>query len=300
MEIKGLIALCSKINVHSEINEKTAPLTSIKVGNVAKIIIYPHSIDALCEILFYVKSNNIKFCVVGNGTNVYFCDEYNGAVIVTTKINNISITNETIVADCGATISRCARMSLYHCLSGLEFAYGIPGTIGGALYMNAEAFGSRFSDIVEKCVVYDSVKKEVFELNHNELAFSQKSSIFSLNQNYYLLQAFLNLKSDKYENVRRKMLENFEKRKSSQPLDMPNAGSTFKRTNNVIPSKLIDECGLKGYTIGGAQISKKHAGFIVNIGGAKSKDIKNLIKFIKREVYIKFNQELDEEIIYIE
>ena len=137
MELTGLIDFCDKINVHVVIEGNTAPLTSIKVGNRAKIVVYPHNITTLCEVLSYVKENNIKFCVIGNGTNVYFCDEYDGAVIVTTKINNVNLNGDKLIAECGASITSCARLSLYHCLTGLEFTYGIPGSVGGALYMNA-------------------------------------------------------------------------------------------------------------------------------------------------------------------
>ena len=300
MDFKGLINLCDKINVRVDIDGKTAPITSIKVGNTAKLIIYPHDIMTFCEILSYVHENNVRYCVLGNGTNVYFCDEYHGVVIVTTKINNIEINGEALVAECGASILNCAKMALYHCLSGLEFSYGIPGTIGGAVYMNAEAFGCRIGEIVIKSAIYDVSKREVIELDFNEHNFSSKSSIFSNIKNYYLLKTYLKLSPNDFDNIRGLMIKNLNKRIISQPLNLPSAGSAFKRTNDVIPSKLIDEAGLKGYSIGDAQISKKHAGFIVNLGNAKASDINNLISYIKSEIYNKFNQSLEEEIIYIE
>ncbi len=300
MDLSELIKLCKEINIKYEINGKTASLTSIRVGNEAKLIVYPNNTNDLCDLLAYVNKNNIKYFVLGNGTNVYFCDFYSGVIIVTSKINNIEIKNDELIAQCGADILKCARMSLYHSLSGLEFAYGIPATIGGALYMNAEAFGSRFSDIVSKTIVYDTYKREVIELKNSVLAFSSKSSIFSSSKRYILLEATLKLKAGNFEQIQKTMLQNMKKRIDTQPLNMPSAGSAFKRTNDIIPSKLIDQIGLKGYRIGDAEISKKHAGFIVNLGSATAQNINDLISYIKAKIYKEYSVNLEEEILYIE
>ena len=299
MDLNGLIDYCNKINLHTEIGAKTAPLTSIKVGNTAKIIVYPHNLSSFCQILSFVKENNFKFFVLGNGTNVFFCDNYDGVVIVTTEINNIEINGDILSAESGASIFNCAKMALYHSLSGLEFAYGIPGTIGGALHMNAEAFSSRISDVVYKSVVYNVKKREVIEIENTEHLFSSKSSIFSTNKDYFLLKTYLKFKPDDFDKIRESMLLNMNKRVTSQPLNLPNFGSTFKRSEGIVPSKLIDECGLKGYKVGGAQVSEKHAGFIVNTGNTNAKEINELIEHIKRSVYNKFNVKLEEEIIYV-
>lgn len=299
MSFNALINLCKDLDVEYEIEGKTAPLTSIKVGGVAKLILFPSTIEAFCVLLAYINKNNIKFYVLGNGSNVYFSEYYDGVIVVTKNINNIVVDKNHLTAQCGADVIRCARMSLYHSLSGLEFAYGIPGTIGGALYMNAEAYGKRFGDLVKKSTVFDIQKNRLIYLNNANHNFSSKSSIFSQNKSYILIDTTLELKSSDYNLIKNSMLDNMNKRRKSQPLNLPSAGSAFKRSGDVIPSKLIDEIGLKGYRIGDAEISVKHAGFIVNSGDATAENINDLIYLIKSKIFNEYNVILEEEIIHI-
>lgn len=299
MDFNELVCFCKDLSIEFEIDGKTAPLTSIKVGGSAKLIAHPSNIQDFCDLIAVLNKNSFKYCIIGNGSNVYFCDHYNGVVIVTDKINNISVADRFLTAECGASILSCARMSLCHSLSGLEFAYGIPGTIGGALYMNAEAFGSRFSDIVYKSIVFNIENNTLIELYNDEQLFSSKSSIFSKNRNYILLKTVLALNKNEFENIKSLMLTNMKKRSDTQPLNLPNAGSAFKRNNGIIPSKLIDQIGLKGYRIGGIEISKKHAGFFVNSGDATAEDINELLAYIKMRIFTEFKVKLEEEIIYI-
>ncbi|MBO5349252.1 MAG: UDP-N-acetylmuramate dehydrogenase, partial [Clostridia bacterium] len=200
-----------------------------------------------------------------------------------------------ISAGAGVSLGMLAQKLLKESISGFEFASGIPGTIGGAVRMNAGAYGGEFKDIVisTKCIDENG---NISILNNEEQEFSYRHSIF-MNKNLIILESelLLNLEQNSTE-IAKKMQENLESRKSKQPLNMPNAGSTFKRGEDYITAKLIDECGLKGFAIGGAQVSDIHAGFIVNKGNATAKDILNLIEYVKQKVFEKFSKEIKLEI----
>ena len=300
MDFNDIIDFCIQTSTKYQIDGKTADITSVRIGKTARLIVYPSSVEIFCSLLHKIKLNNYKFTVLGNGTNCYFCDNYNGIVLCTKYLDSILVNDNLIVAMCGANLSNLCAMALFHSLSRLEFAYGIPGTVGGALYMNAAAFGGAIGDLVEKTVVYDIESDTVLELDNKSQRFSSKKSIFSENKSFVVLQSCLKLTRAEYDSIKSKMQEYSKKRKDTQPLNMPSSGSAFKRTNGIIPSLLIDKCGLKGYKIGGAEVSKKHAGFIVNSGGATAENINDLLSYIKAKVLKEFDVNLEEEIIYIE
>lgn len=300
MDFNDIIDFCIHTSTKYQIDGKTADITSVRIGKTARLIIYPSSIEIFCSLLHKIKLNNYKFIILGNGTNCYFCDNYNGIVLCTKYLDSILVNDNLIVAMCGANLSNLCAMALFHSLSGLEFAYGIPGTVGGALYMNAAAFGGTIGDLVKKTVVYDIESDTVLELDNKSQRFSSKKSIFSENKSFVVLQSCLKLTRAEYDTIKSKMQEYSKKRKDTQPLNMPSSGSAFKRSNGIIPSLLIDKCGLKGYKIGGAEVSKKHAGFIVNSGGATAENINDLLSYIKAIVLKEFDVNLEEEIIYIE
>ena len=300
MDFNDIIDFCIQTSTKYQIDGKTADITSVRIGKTARLIVYPSSVEIFCSLLHKIKLNNYKFTILGNGTNCYFCDNYNGIVLCTKYLDSILVNDNLIVAMCGANLSNLCAMALFHSLSGLEFAYGIPGTVGGALYMNAAAFGGAIGDLVEKTVVYDIESDTVLELDNKSQRFSSKKSIFSENKSFVVLQSCLKLTRAEYDSIKSKMQEYSKKRKDTQPLNMPSSGSAFKRSNGIIPSLLIDKCGLKGYKIGGAEVSKKHAGFIVNSGGATAENINDLLSYIKAIVLKEFDVNLEEEIIYIE
>lgn len=300
MDFNDIIDFCIQTSTKYQIDGKTADITSVRIGKTARLIVYPSSVEIFCTLLHKIKLNNYKFVILGNGTNCYFCDNYNGIVLCTKYLDSILVNDNLIVAMCGANLSNLCAMALFHSLSGLEFAYGIPGTVGGALYMNAAAFGGAIGDLVEKTVVYDIESDTVLELDNKSQRFSSKKSIFSENKSFVVLQSCLKLTKAEYDTIKSKMQEYSKKRKDTQPLNMPSSGSAFKRSNGIIPSLLIDKCGLKGYKIGGAEVSKKHAGFIVNSGGATAENINDLLSYIKAIVLKEFDVNLEEEIIYIE
>lgn len=284
--------------IEYEIDAKIASYVSLRVGGIADVMIFPDTIEKFCNLVTYVHGR-FKCYILGNGTNCYFGEYYNGVIISTVKLNGIKVQDNQIIAECGASLTRCAVYACDNGLTGFEFLFGIPGSIGGGVYMNASAYGSMVSDYVKECTVYDINKKAIVTLNKNDLLFDVKKSIF-MERDLFALNVKFQLSYGNREEIHCKMNQYMKKRIESQPLDLPNAGSTFKRPKNAYASKLIDEAGLKGYRIGDAEVSTKHAGFIVNKGSATSNDINMLINKIKVEIREKFSIELEEEIIFVE
>lgn len=276
----------------------TAELVTFKVGGVGSLAVFPQSIQQLCDIISIVKDD--RYVVLGNGSNCYFTHNYfDGIIIVTSGINKTTAYDNVIYAECGATVNSVCKLALKNRLTGMEFAFGIPGTIGGAITMNASAFSGCFADIVIKSTAFDIYSGETVELNNEEHRFDTKKSIFQRGR-MCLLSTCITLNQGEENKIREKMNELFKRRALSQPLDMPSAGSTFIKPEGYYASRLIDLAGLKGFTVGGAQVSTKHAGFIVNLGNATATDVHKLIEYVKKAVYKKFNVELNEEIIYLE
>ncbi len=287
---------CNSVKYFAPAN--TAELVSFKVGGSCSAVIFPQGANELRQILELTKDD--KFVLLGKGTNCYFTENhFDGAVIVTIGLNRISLSGDTIFAECGATINNLCKFALENELSGLEFAYGIPGTVGGAVCMNASAFGGCFADIVDSSYIYDYKSTVAFELNRDGHNFSTKNSVIR-SEPFCLLNTKIRLKKGNKAEIKSKMDEYIKKRIATQPLDLPSAGSTFVRPKNMFASYLIDKAGLKGYRFGGAMVSEKHAGFIVNCGGATAKDVRELVNHIKRIVFDKFTVTLQEEIIYLE
>lgn len=283
-----------------KMDEKMAMHTSFKIGGNADIFIKVSNIEELKLILKFIKENNIKLTIIGNGSNILVKDNGIRGIVLKLDFKDISIekTNDKKVkvrAGAGVSLGMLAQKLLKECISGFEFASGIPGTIGGAVRMNAGAYGGEFKDIVTatKCIDEDG---NIIILNKEEQEFSYRHSTF-MNKKLIILESelLLNLENDPDE-IAKKMNENLESRKSKQPINMPNAGSTFKRGEDYITAKLIDECGLKGFSIGGAQVSNIHAGFVVNKGNATADDVLKLVEHVKKNVYEKFNKEIKLEI----
>lgn len=299
MDFNDFTRYLDKINCLYEKEAKTSPLVSFKIGGIAKLIVFPENIPIFCKILEVIISNNIKYFVLCNGTNTYFNEYYDGVVISVKKINIVRVENNKIIAECGASLNICAEFAKKHGLSGLEFAFGIPGGIGGGLYMNASAFGGSISDIVKYSNVFDTKTLKIKRIDTKEHLFDSKSSIFQSGR-YILLSTEMCLSNGKKIDIEKKMHDYLCRRIKTQPLDLPSAGSVFKRPKNNYASKLIDEAGLKGFTVGGASVSNKHAGFIVNNGGATADDVNEVIKHIKHIILEKYNVKLENEIIYVE
>ena len=293
-----LLDYLSNNNVQCKSPVNTADLVSFKIGGVGSIAVFPKTIEQLCHIVNIVK--NDRFVVLGNGTNCYFTNDYFDAVIIVTSgINKVVACDNVIFAECGASLNSVCKLALSNSLTGIEFAFGIPGTVGGAVTMNASAFGGGFSEIVVKSSALDIVSGKIVELNQAAHIFATKKSIFQSGK-MCLLSTQIQLSVGVKKEIKEKMYGFLKRRILSQPINMPNAGSTFVKPKEDYAARLIDKAGLKGYTIGGAQVSTKHAGFIVNLGNATASDVNNLINYIKNDIYKKFNVELNEEIIYLE
>ncbi len=274
--------------------------STFKIGGKAEFAAFPKTAEDLCALIALAKSCDVRARVFGNASNVLFSsDGVSGLVIFTGQIKELSAEGENIRASCGTKLSALCNFALKNELSGAEFAFGIPGTVGGAVYMNAGAHGGEISHILVESTCLNTRTGELVTLSAAEHAFAYRTSVFEHGE-LLVISSLFALKKSSAEEIETKMKEYTEKRKASQPLTMPSAGSVFKRPAVGFSGKYIEDAGLKGYKIGGAQVSEKHAGFIVNAGGASSGDVLALIEKIKAVVYEKFGVMLETEIICVE
>ena len=281
-------------------NESMKKHTTMKVGGEAKVLVEPTTIAEIKEIIDFAKENNMKYYIIGNGSNLVVADEgIDGIVIkLATKFADIKVEGEEIYVTSGVSMPYTAIVAKNNSLSGFEFAAGIPGTIGGGIKMNAGAYGGELSDIV-KSITYLDEDGEIKTISNSDAKFGYRDSIFKRNSNLVVLSAVFKLKKGDKAEIEKIMKENNESRRNKQTIEMPNAGSVFKRPVGHYVGPMIIECGMQGYSIGGAEVSKKHAGFIVNTGNATCKDIIMLIEEIKKKVYDKFQVDLEVEIQFI-
>lgn len=283
------------MNFNCKENIPLAPYCSMKVGGSAKYLALPKSEEELiCAITHYRKTGE-KYIVVGNCSNLIFPDSgYDGAVIVTSEIRGIVCENGVITALCGDTLSSLARVAMNNSLLGLEFCYGIPGTVGGAVFMNAGAYGGEISEhfIRGRFLSRDN---SVVTLCRDELEFGYRKSRLA-REELILLSAEFTAENGVKEEIRAKMDELMQKRKSKQPLEYPSCGSAFKRPEGHFAGALIEQCGLKGYSIGGARVSEKHAGFIINGGNATADDVIRLLEYVSDTVFENTGVSLEPEI----
>lgn len=266
--------------------------TTYKVGGEAKVLVNPKSCEKLKLLLEYLKKNNIKYKVIGNGSNLIFSDDcYDGVIIKLDSFNEIKIEDTKVTVGAAYSLMKLSLKAASLGLTGLEFAAGIPGTVGGAIYMNAGAYNSDMGYIVSEVNVLNPFG-EIKTLYNKELNFHYRTSFFQETQDYIILSAVIILKHGKKENIKEVMEDRKKRRLLSQPLEYPSAGSVFRNPEGDYAGKLIEEIGLKGYEIGGAQISMKHANFIINKNHATAKDVRDLILLAKDKVKEKYNIEL--------
>ena len=275
--------------------------TSFKVGGLADYFLIIENEKELKQVLKLSKQNNIPLQLVGNGTNLLVTDKGIRGIVIKLNMQNYKIERTKdyalIIVEAGFPLCKLANIALKEELGSLEFLSGIPGTIGGAIRMNAGAYGKEMKDLVVKTKYLDENGK-IQKINLEDHNFSYRSSRFS-NENSIILETTLKVPYDTKENIQKKITEYSKSRKENQPLEYPSAGSTFKRKEGIITAKLIDECGLKGYAIGDAEVSSKHAGFIVNKGNATAKDILDLIDYVKKVVYDKTQEKIELEVLVI-
>ena len=286
------------------IDSPLAPYSTFRIGGPADLIVFPYTKEALIGLLAELNAKHIRHDVFGNGSNVLFADEgYRGVVIVTTKMNQIKRVGDMLVADAGVSFTGLAVRALKEGLTGLEFAYGIPGSVGGAIYMNAGAYDGEVAQICTETTVYlqnDTLMGEVVTVSGDDQKFGYRTSAFQTMDNGVILGGKFQLKPGDPEEIKAKMSDLMFRRRDKQPLEYPSAGSTFKRAPGYFTAKLIDDAGLKGFSVGGAQVSEKHAGFVINRDKATSADVKNLIATIQKTILEKTGVEIECEVRIIE
>lgn len=276
-------------------NELMKNHTSFKIGGPADEFCQVTSAEEIQELICYAKEKNIPYTIIGNGSNLLVSDKgIRGLVIKIAKgFDDTEVSGTKITASAGILLSKLAKVALANSLSGLEFASGIPGTLGGAVYMNAGAYDGEMRDVVKSVTYLEDGK--VKTADKEELGFGYRKSRFS-DSGCIILSAELELKAGDKDKIAGKMEDFKERRCSKQPLSMPSAGSTFKRPEGYFAGKLIEDSGLKGFGIGGAMVSEKHSGFVVNQGDATAEDVLKLIEYIQKTVKKKFGVTLDTEV----
>lgn len=280
-----------------EINAPMSRYTSFKTGGNAKLLIKPDSFETLSKIIKHCSENKIKPFIIGNGSNLLVTDKgFDGVIIkIGTDLSKIELLDdETIFCTSGASMKSLCNFAYENSLSGLEFAYGIPGNLGGAVFMNAGAYGGEMKDVLYSCTHIDN-DGNMATLTKEELNLGYRRSAYTDN-GYTIVSAVLKLKKGDKAEIKEAMNDKLCRRKEKQPLEFPSAGSTFKRPVGYFAGALIEDCNLKGYSIGGAQVSEKHAGFVINRGGATSTDILNLIKHVQNTVFEKHGVKLETEV----
>ncbi len=293
--------ICEKYGVEFLCDEPLSKYTSFEIGGKCDILVKPNNVDCIREILICCRDNDIKYYILGKGSNVLVSDKgLKGVVIViSSSFSNVySKDDEHIYCEAGASLAKACAFAKENSLTGLEFAYGIPGSVGGALFMNAGAYGGEMKDIVDSCDYLDE-NLEFQTMSAEEMKLSYRHSIFCEKNCVIVGVCFKLHKGDKAE-ITAKMSELMEKRRSKQPLEYPSAGSTFKRPEGDFAARLIEVSGLKGYTCGGAQVSEKHSGFVINKGNATFDDVMGVVKAVKEKVYNDSGIMLECEILILE
>ena len=279
----AIIDVAKTIECAFSTEEVLSKYTTFKIGGKCDLMLFPDTREKYVKVIKACKANGVRFMVLGNGSDMVFgSGGYKGVVISTSKLNKLTVHDDVIDCDCGVNVSLLCVTAYENSLSGAERLYGIPGSVGGAVCMNAGAYGGQVNDILIECEYFDG--ENIVTADVNDLELSYRHSLFSLGDKYVLGATFKFAKSDKAD-IKASMCDYIGRRKEKQPLEYPSAGSTFLRPEGHFAGALIEQCGLKGYTIGGAQVSEKHAGFVINIGGATSNDVKNLVQHIKDTVY---------------
>lgn len=275
---------------------------SFRTGGPMRALAYPSDLSSLTKLCCILKEHELAPLMLGNCTNIVFPDEGMSEVfaICTEKLTKLFLLPDgAIYAECGVPLSRLAAFAQQNGLAGLEFASGIPGSVGGGVMMNAGAYGGELKDAVESVVCYYLPEQRLYEVTAEKCQFGYRDSFFKKLPGNVIISAVFRLHEGDKDEIAAKMRELNERRRDKQPLDLPSAGSAFKRPEGHYAAALIDEAGLKGFSVGGAQVSEKHAGFIVNTGNATSADIHELMKQVRKRVYDNSNVLLEPEIILL-
>ena len=301
MSYSSLIDFCCENGIEYKENEPLSPHTSMKIGGNCDILVRPATEEQICSIIRLCRSGSMPYFVLGKGSNILVSDNgYRGCIISIDHscMGDISVTDTQITAAAGASLKSVCMAALENKLTGLEFAYGIPGSVGGALYMNAGAYGGEMKDVVKSCRYIDE-NGDIRTISAEEISLSYRHSFFS-GKSCIITYVTMELKKGDKSEIKAKMDELMQRRRDKHPQEFPSCGSTFKRPEGYFAAALIEECGLKGYTIGGAQVSEKHSGFVINRGGASYEDVMKLVSHIKKTVREQKGVELECEMLILE
>jgi UDP-N-acetylmuramate dehydrogenase len=290
-----LLALFEEQNIEYKLDFSVALRSSFKIGGRVALAIFPNTSEQLSAAVTALYGAGVKHEIIGNGSNMLFAfDYYDGAFVFTEKLNKCDLYEEYIACGAGVSLAYLANLAAKNSLAGLEFAYGIPALLGGAVCMNAGAHGGQMSDVVIHSVALDKKTGNVSRIDGSDFGYRQ--SVYTKDPDLVCLGATLKLARGTESEIRAKMAENIRQRKEKQPLELASAGSYFKRPEGHFAGKLIEDCGLKGFSVGGAQVSEKHAGFIVNLGSADWREVLELEKIIKERVASTFGVTLEREV----
>lgn len=280
-----------------KIKEPMCKHTSFKIGGPADIFIYVNTEEELKKIIDIASKEKCPIFILGNGTNLLVKDKGIRGIVLKLEFNNIKVNEENKTMDIGASvdIKEASKVAMQHSFEGFEFACGIPGSIGGGVRMNAGAYGGEIKDILISVRAMKKNTGEIIEIKNSKENFNYRNTIF-YNNEYVIISAKFQLKQGDINEIKSKMDEYTNLREKNQPLEMPSAGSTFKRGDGFLTSLLIEQAGLKGTQIGGAAISKKHGGFVVNTGNATAEDVLKLVEYIKKKIKEIYNKDIQLEV----
>jgi len=279
--------------------EPMAKHTTFKIGGPCDYMVLPKSVEEVKSILSFAKEENIRVTVLGNGSNVLVADEgIEGIVLKTTEMKTITCNGEEITAQAGARLSTLCEVAKEHSLGGLAELSGIPGTVGGGVYMNAGAYGGEMKDtLVSSLYLNEHLELQTLSAEEHELSY--RHSIFHKQPQWIVLESTFKLTPANRDELHETTVELLKKRNEKQPLEYPNAGSTFKRPEGYFAGKLIQDSDLRGFSVGGAQVSEKHCGFVINRGNATAKDVCDLIKAVRERVLKEFGVTMEAEVRYL-
>lgn len=287
----------NKIEIRS--NEPMSRHTTFRIGGSAALYLIPQNVGALVDLCGMLKETGVRYYIIGNGSNLLFDDEgFDGAVVSMSALTDIRAEGKLVTAESGAQLMNVCKKSRDMGLAGLEFAYGIPGSVGGAVYMNAGAYGGETAHVLKESTYLNLSDLTVHTIPLADHNYGYRESIYK-HSDFIILSAVFELQQGNTEEIGAMMNDYMNRRITKQPLDYPSAGSVFKRYPGRFTGQMIEEAGLKGYAIGGAQVSEKHAGFIINRGGATAHDVLALVGHIKHVILERFGCALECEMIYV-
>lgn len=279
-------------------NEPMSRHTTFRIGGSAVLYAVCETVEALVMLIGECRDRGIRYIILGNGSNVLFSDDgFEGIVISMTGLNRVEITDTGIIAEAGASLTAVSKTARDASLTGMEFAHGIPGSIGGAVFMNAGAYDGEMKNIVSESTYLDTTDGTVHTITGEAHDFGYRESIYRAHPEWIILSARISLTRGNKEEITAKMDDFMQRRISKQPLEYPSAGSVFKRYPGRYTAQMIDEAGLKGTSVGGAQVSEKHAGFIINTGNATCQDVTELIEKIRAAIENKYGIRIECELI---